>query len=262
MTMAISISTALLLAIAGALPGPAPGITPPGFPPQQEPQQQQGQGDRPSADRPSEDPAVQTDDPKETEKDKGTEPEPKDEPAAPVSSEPKLATFGGGCFWCTEAVFELVKGVSNVVSGYSGGRVPFPSYDQVCTGLTGHAEVIQVTYDPSVVSYTELLEIFWKTHDPTTLNRQGPDIGTQYRSIILAHDEEQLAKARELKAKLNEAKVFRKPVVTQVVPIQAFFPAEPYHQDYYRKNPNAGYCQFQIVPKLQKFSQVFRDKMK
>lgn len=253
--MTIAISTALVLAIAWAPTDPGPGIGP-ATATQQEPQQQQQQGDRPA-----EEPAVQTDEPKESESETETG---KEGEAAekPVSSEPKLATFGGGCFWCTEAVFELVKGVSDVVSGYSGGRVPFPSYEQVCSGLTGHAEVIQVTYDPSVVSYTELLEIFWKTHDPTTLNRQGPDIGTQYRSIILAHDQEQFDEARELKAKLNEAKVFRKPVVTQVVPLEAFFPAEPYHQDYFRKHPNAGYCQFQIIPKLKKFSQVFRDKMK
>ncbi|RUL85827.1 peptide-methionine (S)-S-oxide reductase MsrA [Tautonia sociabilis] len=239
--MTIACSTALLLAIAGASPAPAQEPAP--SPPPQE------QGDRP-ADRPTEEPAVEP------------EQEPTPEPKPPVSPEPRLATFGGGCFWCTEAVFEMVKGVHDVVSGYSGGRVPFPSYEQVCSGLTGHAEVVQITYDPSIISYTELLEIFWKTHDPTTLNRQGPDIGTQYRSIILAHDEEQLRIAQELKTKLNEAKVFRKPVVTQVVPFQAFFPAEPYHQDYFRKHPDAAYCQFQIIPKLQKFSNVFRDKMK
>ncbi|QDV35801.1 peptide-methionine (S)-S-oxide reductase MsrA [Tautonia plasticadhaerens] len=255
--MTIAISTALLLAIAGAPADPGPGVGPVVAAPSQ-PQKTPQQGDRPA-----EEPAVQTDEPKETET--GGKPDTGQEgetAAPPVSSEPKLATFGGGCFWCTEAVFELVKGVGDVVSGYSGGRVPFPSYEQVSTGLTGHAEVIQVTYDPSVVSYAELLEIFWKTHDPTTLNRQGPDIGTQYRSIILAHDQAQFDEAKELKAKLNEAKVFRKPVVTQVVPIEAFFPAEPYHQDYFRKHPNAGYCQFQIIPKLKKFSQVFRDKMK
>ncbi len=174
----------------------------------------------------------------------------------------KTATFGGGCFWCVEAVFQQVKGVQAVVSGYSGGRVAHPSYQQVCTGLTGHAEVCQITYDPDVVSYPELLEVFWRTHDPTTLNRQGPDVGTQYRSVIFVHDAEQRDLALEYKKKLNDAKVFRGHIVTQIVPFRAFYPAEPYHQNYYRNNPYQGYCQYVIVPKLEKFRKVFHEKMK
>lgn len=244
--MILALVSATLLVVGGGGSAPVQEPTPRGI----VAQAQQSQGDRPAADRSQEKPAVETPQ------------EPETETTPPVSSEPKLATFGNGCFWCTEAVFELVKGVQDVVSGYAGGQIPFPSYDAVCTGRTGHAEVVQVTYDPSVISYAELLEIFWRTHDPTTLNRQGPDIGTQYRSIILWHDDEQREIAEGLKAKLNENKVFKRPVVTQVVPYQVFYPAEPYHQDYFRKHPNAGYCQMMIVPKLKKFSQTFRDKMR
>ncbi|MEW4570424.1 peptide-methionine (S)-S-oxide reductase MsrA [Tautonia sp. JC769] len=245
--MILALVSATFLAVGGMGPAPEQEPTSRAI----VPQASQTRGDRPAADRPQEDPSVET--PQEPQS---------EEPTPPVSSEPKLATFGGGCFWCTEAVFELVKGVHDVVSGYAGGQVPFPSYDAVCTGRTGHAEVVQVTYDPSVISYAELLEIFWRTHDPTTLNRQGPDIGTQYRSIILCHDAEQREIAEGLKKRLNENKVFKRPVVTQVVPFQVFYPAEPYHQDYFRKNPSAGYCQMMIVPKLKKFSQTFREKMR
>jgi peptide-methionine (S)-S-oxide reductase len=244
--MILALVSAALMVVGGVGSAPVQAPTPRGI----AAQASQTQGDGPAAERPQEGPSVETPQ------------EPQAEPTPPVSSEPKLATFGGGCFWCTEAVFELVKGVHDVVSGYAGGQVPFPSYDAVCTGRTGHAEVVQVTYDPSVVSYPELLEIFWRTHDPTTLNRQGPDIGTQYRSIILCHDDEQREIAEGLKKRLNENKVFKRPVVTQVVPYQIFYPAEPYHQDYFRKNPNAGYCQMMIVPKLKKFSQTFREKMR
>lgn len=174
----------------------------------------------------------------------------------------EFATFGGGCFWCLEAVFQQLKGVEKVVSGYAGGRVPNPTYKQVLTGLTGHAEVVQILYDPSVITYPELLEVFWKTHDPTTLNRQGPDIGTQYRSIVLAHNAEQLELARSYKAKLNQSGAFNRPIVTEIKPLTKFFPAEDYHQNYFRNNPYQGYCQYVIVPKVEKFRQVFRDKLK
>jgi peptide-methionine (S)-S-oxide reductase len=174
----------------------------------------------------------------------------------------KQATFGGGCFWCVEAVYQQVKGVEKLVSGYAGGHVPNPTYRQVCGGATGHAEVVQITYDPAVISFAELLEVFWKTHDPTTLNRQGNDVGTQYRSVVFAHDEAQLREAMELKAKLNASGAFNRPIVTQVEPLQTFYPAEEYHQNYYRRNPREGYCQYVIVPKLEKFRQVFPDKRK
>jgi peptide-methionine (S)-S-oxide reductase len=174
----------------------------------------------------------------------------------------KTATFGGGCFWCVEAVFQGLKGVERVVSGYAGGQVPNPTYQQVCTGTTGHAEVAQITYDPEVITYPELLEVFWKTHDPTTRNRQGNDIGTQYRSIILTHDDEQRRLAEIYRAKLDESGAFDGPIVTEIVPLTAFYPAELYHQNYYRSNPQQRYCQYVIGPKLAKFRQVFGDKLK
>lgn len=174
----------------------------------------------------------------------------------------KTATLGGGCFWCVEAVFQELQGVERIVSGYAGGHVPNPTYQQVCTGTTGHAEVTQITYNPAVVSYPELLEVFWKTHDPTTLNRQGNDVGPQYRSIILTHDDEQRRLAEAYKEKLDQSGAFNRPIVTEIVPLTTFYPAEAYHQNYYRTNPNQGYCQYVIVPKLQKFRQVFREKLK
>lgn len=174
----------------------------------------------------------------------------------------QTTTFGSGCFWCTEAIFERVKGVSSVISGYSGGTVPDPTYEQVCTGKTGHAEVIQIKYDSSVISFDELLEIFWKTHDPTTLNRQGADIGTQYRSVIFYHDEEQKQKAEKYKTELNNAGIWNDPIITEISPLKKFYAAEKYHQNYYEQNPNQGYCAFVIMPKLDKFEKVFKDKLK
>ncbi|MGP0066738.1 MAG: peptide-methionine (S)-S-oxide reductase MsrA [Isosphaeraceae bacterium] len=181
---------------------------------------------------------------------------------APAGGKEELATFGTGCFWCTEAVFQQLKGVSKVVSGYSGGQVPSPTYKQVCTGTTGHAEVIQVTFDPAVISYPELLEVFWRSHDPTTLNRQGNDVGTQYRSVIFTHNDRQKQLAELYKKKVDAAKVFSNPVVTEVAPFTAFYPAEDYHQNYYNENPQAGYCRVMIKPKVEKLRAVFKDKLK
>ena len=172
------------------------------------------------------------------------------------------ATFGSGCFWCTEAVFQDLEGVTSVVSGYSGGHIKNPAYREVCEGRTGHAEVVQITYDPEVVSYETLLEVFWKTHDPTTLNRQGNDVGTQYRSVIYYHDEEQRQLAEEYKQKLDASGAFAKPVVTEISPLDVFYPAEEYHQNYFKNNPSQGYCSFVIRPKVEKFKQVFGDKLK
>jgi peptide-methionine (S)-S-oxide reductase len=174
----------------------------------------------------------------------------------------ELATFGSGCFWCTEAIFLNVQGVEKVESGYSGGKVKNPTYREVCSGLTGHAEVIQVTYDPKVVSYDELLEIFWQTHDPTTLNRQGADEGTQYRSVVFYHNDEQKTLAEGYKKKLTEAKAFDDPIVTEISPFTIFYKAEDYHQNYYNLNGSAPYCSFVIKPKLDKFKKVFKEKLK
>ena len=170
---------------------------------------------------------------------------------APAKME--TATIGGGCFWCAEAVFQRIPGVKSVTSGFAGGTVPNPSYEQVCTGATGHAEVIQIKFDPAILSYDKLLEIFWEAHDPTTLNRQGADHGTQYRSIILYSDDAQKTAAEASKAKA--AKRFKDPIVTQIVPLKAFYSAEDYHQNYYNSNKNQGYCQFIITPKLKKLIQ-------
>lgn len=172
------------------------------------------------------------------------------------------ATFGGGCFWCVEAIFERVEGVQKVVSGYSGGNVKNPTYREVTSGRTGHAEVVQITYDPGLVSFLELLEIFFKTHDPTTLNRQGADVGTQYRSIILYHDRSQENEARQVIRELDQANIWNDPIVTQVEPFEAFYEAEQYHQEYYENNPNQGYCRLVIQPKVEKFEKLFRDKLK
>lgn len=172
-----------------------------------------------------------------------------------------LATFGGGCFWCTEAVFQQVKGVEAIVSGYTGGTVPGkPTYREVCSGLTGHAEVIQITFDPSVISYTDLVVIFMTTHDPTTLNRQGGDVGTQYRSVIYYHDEKQKEIAETL---INELKTyFENPIVTEISPIGTFHNAEEYHQNYYANNQNQSYCSFVITPKLSKLRKLHAEKLK
>lgn len=166
------------------------------------------------------------------------------------ASKTELATFGGGCFWCTEAVLERVPGVKAAVSGYAGGHVKNPSYKEICTGETGHAEVIQVEFDPAVVSYGKLLEVFFEAHDPTTLNRQGADAGTQYRSVIFYHDAAQQEIA--LKAKGAAQAHHRDPIVTEIAPLPKFYPAEDYHQDYFANNPNAGYCSFVIKPKVKK----------
>lgn len=174
----------------------------------------------------------------------------------------ELATFGSGCFWCTEAVFQQLKGVHSVVSGYSGGQVKDPSYEEVCFGTTGHAEVIQVAYDPKIVSYADLLEVFWKTHDPTTLNRQGNDVGTQYRSAVFYHSDEQRKEAEHYKKKLDESGAFRAPIVTEITRFASFYAAEDYHQNYYQDNPRQGYCSAIIRPKVEKFRKVFHEKLK
>ncbi len=174
----------------------------------------------------------------------------------------KTATFGAGCFWCSEAIFEDVKGVFDVIAGYAGGHVENPCYNAVCSGETGHAEVVNITYDPSIIAFEELLAIFWKTHDPTTLNKQGADVGTQYRSVIFYHDEEQKETAERIKNELNESGAWDDPIVTEIRPYSVFYIAEDYHQNYYEKNPYQGYCQFIIGPKMEKFRKVFRDKLK
>jgi peptide-methionine (S)-S-oxide reductase len=178
------------------------------------------------------------------------------------SGQKETATFGGGCFWCTEAIFKSLKGVETVESGYSGGKVKNPTYREVCKGETGHAEVIQITFDPAVISFQELLEVFWKTHDPTTLNRQGADVGTQYRSVVFYHSPEQKETAEKYKAELNKENVFDKPVVTEITPFDQFYKAENYHQDYYNLNGTEPYCKFVIQPKIEKFEKIFKDKMK
>ncbi len=172
------------------------------------------------------------------------------------------ATFGEGCFWCSEAFFTQLRGVKEVVSGFSGGHVPNPTYQEVCTGTTGHAEVSNIVYDPSVISFDRLLEAFWESHDPTTLNRQGNDIGTQYRSVIFYRNEYQKQEAEKYKKKLDQSGAYDKPIVTAIEPFKAFYSAEEYLQDYYANNPNQAYCRFVIRPKLEKFKKVFKDELK
>lgn len=172
------------------------------------------------------------------------------------------ATFGMGCFWCTEALFQRLNGVLSVRSGYEGGQVANPSYEEVCTGTTGHAEVIEVTYDPLKIKYDDLLEVFWKSHDPTTLNRQGADVGTQYRSVVFYHTEEQKQLAEKYKKELNDTKAFDKPVVTAITKAAPFYVAENYHQDYFNKNRNKPYCRLVILPKMEKLEKVFKAKLK
>jgi len=174
----------------------------------------------------------------------------------------QTATFGSGCFWCTEAIFERLSGVVKVESGYSGGKVENPTYEEVCNGTTGHAEVTQITYDSSIISYDELLEVFWKTHDPTTLNRQGNDAGTQYRSVIFYHNQEQKVLAEKYRAELDKSGSWDNPIVTEISPFTKFYLAEDHHQDYYANNPNQGYCAFVIAPKVEKFEKVFKNKLK
>jgi len=176
----------------------------------------------------------------------------------PKMSNIELATFGAGCFWCTEAVFQRLEGVLKVESGYSGGNVPNPSYETVCTGKTGHAEVCQITFDNSKINYETLLNAFWKTHDPTTLNRQGADVGTQYRSVIFYHNEKQKKLAEEIKSELNKSKVFDNPIVTEISEFKKFYKAEDYHQNYYNNNSFQPYCSFVITHKVEKFEKIFR----
>jgi peptide-methionine (S)-S-oxide reductase len=174
----------------------------------------------------------------------------------------ETATLAGGCFWCLEAVFEQLQGVERVVSGYTGGSMASPDYHAVCTGRTGHAEVVQVTFDPAVVSFEVILDVFFATHDPTTLNRQGPDVGTQYRSAIFYTSPRQQEIAQRRIAELNAEEIWPRPIVTEVVPLTTFYPAEGYHQGYYRQNPQQGYCQAVISPKVAKFRQKFSAKLK
>jgi len=174
----------------------------------------------------------------------------------------EIATFGSGCFWCTEAIFDQLKGVESAVSGYSGGTIKNPSYKEVCTGRTGHAEVVQVKFDPEVISFKELLEVFWQTHDPTTLNRQGADVGTQYRSAIFYHNQEQKELAENYKKKLDESGAFANPIVTEITEFNTFYKAEESHQEYYANNKSQPYCSFVITPKLEKFKKVFKDKVR
>jgi len=174
----------------------------------------------------------------------------------------EIATLGGGCFWCLEAIFNELRGVEKVASGYSGGSVPNPSYEQVCTGKTGHAEVIQITFDPEIISFRELLEVFFTIHDPTTLNRQGSDVGTQYRSAIFYHTPEQEKIAGEVIAELEKANVWDAPIVTEITPFKAFYPAEEYHRGYFERNPEQPYCRIVIAPKVAKFRKQFLAKLR
>lgn len=187
-------------------------------------------------------------------------------PSTPVSKSKnmhtEIITLGNGCFWCTEAIFQQVKGVTKVTSGYSGGHVVNPTYEEVCEKTTGHAEVLQVEFDTTVVTIDEILEIFWQTHDPTTLNRQGNDVGPQYRSVVFYHNEHQKERAEYFKKKLDESGAFGNPIVTAIEPYTNFYVAENYHQDYYKRNGNQPYCYFVIRPKLEKFEKAFKDKIK
>ena len=191
---------------------------------------------------------------------------PDNQPLAPDGEDKaqplQLATFGAGCFWCVEAVFQQLDGVVSVKSGYSGGSVDNPTYEQVCRGNTGHAEVCQIQFDPAKVSFDDLLEVFWKTHDPTTLNRQGADVGTQYRSVVFYHDDQQKAMAEKRKQQLDKAGLWPRPIVTEISPAKKFYVAEDYHQNYFKNNPFNGYCQAVVRPKVDKFRAVFRDKLK
>ncbi len=179
-----------------------------------------------------------------------------------INNKTESTTLGGGCFWCLEAVYDQFQGVVDVVSGYSGGSKPNPSYQQVCTGTTGHAEVVQITFDPGLVTFREILEVFFTIHDPTTLNRQGADIGTQYRSVIFYHSEQQKETAAETMAELQGLGLWDHPVVTQLVPLVNFYPAEDYHQNYFVNNPGQGYCRAVVAPKVAKFRNKFMQKLK
>lgn len=174
----------------------------------------------------------------------------------------EVATLGGGCFWCLEAVYDQLRGVTDVFSGYSGGQVPHPSYEQVCGGRTGHAEVVQVTFDPSVVTFRQILEVFFAIHDPTTLNRQGADVGPQYRSAVFYHTPEQKTTSEQVIADLTARKLWDRKVVTEITPLEEFYPAEAYHQEYFARNPNQGYCQFVVAPKVAKFRKEYLAQLK
>ncbi len=178
------------------------------------------------------------------------------------SRQKEVATLGGGCFWCTEAVFSELKGVEKVQSGYSGGTISNPTYEKVSTGTTGHAEVVQITFDPSVISFEEILKIFFTMHDPTTLNRQGADVGTQYRSVIFYHNNEQKTIAEKVIEEINRAKIWNAPIVTQIEPLKVFYKAEDYHNEYFKRNPEKPYCQLVIAPKIAKLRQHYREKLK
>jgi len=179
-----------------------------------------------------------------------------------MSNKLETATLGGGCFWCVEAIYLDVKGVESVVSGYAGGATANPTYEQVCSGRTGHAEVVQVNFDPEIISYEDILYIFWRTHDPTTLNRQGADVGTQYRSVIFYHDEAQKEIAERSKRETDASSLWPNPIVTEIALLPDFYKAEGYHQDFYRLNPNQPYCRMVIDPKVQKFRQTFQEKLR
>ncbi len=179
-----------------------------------------------------------------------------------MSSEIEVATLAGGCFWCLEAVYNDLRGVQSVVSGYAGGQAVDPNYREVCSGMTGHAEVVQITFDPEEVSFRELLEVFFTIHDPTTLNRQGMDVGTQYRSAVFSHTDEQKVVAEAVIAEIEAAGIYRQPIVTEVSPLEKFYPAETYHERYFEQNPEQGYCQVVIAPKVSKFRSLFLDRLK
>ena len=179
-----------------------------------------------------------------------------------MNDEMQVATLGSGCFWCTEAFFLKLKGVESVESGYSGGKVKNPTYREICTGMTGHAEVVQVKFNPKEISYEDILEVFWNTHDPTTLNKQGADEGTQYRSVIFYHNDDQKKVAEQYKIQLDKSGTFKNPIVTEITPLSIFYPAEDYHQNYYALNPNQGYCQYVIRPKVEKFNKQYSAKLK
>ena len=174
----------------------------------------------------------------------------------------EVATLGGGCFWCLEAVYEQLAGVMEVESGYAGGTIPSPTYEQICTGGTGHAEVVQITFDPGAISFEDLLDVFFTIHDPTTLNRQGADVGTQYRSVIFSHDEEQRATAEAVIQRVEAEGIWDDPIVTELAPLEAFYRAEDYHQEYFRRNPAQPYCPVVIAPKVAKFRKRYLEKLK
>jgi peptide-methionine (S)-S-oxide reductase len=179
-----------------------------------------------------------------------------------MNPQTETTTLGGGCFWCLEAVYDQLEGVLDVVSGYAGGHVPNPDYESVCRGTTGHAEVVQVTFDPAVITFKEILEVFFTIHDPTTLNRQGADVGTQYRSEIFCHTEEQKVTAEKVIAEIEAAKIWPDPLVTAISPLDTFYPAEDYHQEYFQRNPYQGYCQVVVAPKVAKFRQKYAHRLK